>query len=91
MERYVRNHKISYIRLCYEVRRGLSQDSSRADLQDEYGQAKQKVSKTLVIFIDIINRLRQVAYGTSTDDWEEPTYENSWSQHYEVCTFGFDK
>ena len=88
IERYVRNPKISFIRLCYEVRKGLSQDSTRADLQDEYGQARQKVSETPVIFIDRVNRLRQMAYGTGTDDLEEPTYENSWHQHYEVCTRG---
>ena len=78
MERYVRNHKISYIRLCYEVRRGLSQDSSRADLQDEYGQAKQKVSETLVIFIDIINRLKKVAYGTAQMTGRSPLLESAY-------------
>lgn len=88
IERYVRNPKVSYIRLCYEVRKGLNQDSSRADLQEEYGLAKQLVSETPVIFIDRVNRLRQMAYGTGTDDVEEPTYENSWNQHYEVCTKG---
>jgi len=88
IERFVRNPAVSYIRLCWEVRTRLGQDSSRADLQEEYGNAKQKEGEQPTDYCSRLNRLRQMAFSTGTDDQENLTYENSWNQHYEVCTKG---
>ena len=88
IERFVRNSEVSYIRLCWEIRTRLGQDSSRADLQEEYSHTKQKEGEQPMDYCSRLNRLRQEAFGTGTDEQENLTYENSWNQHYEVCTKG---